>query len=45
MTYDIELERPVRPSDMRRHRALHSRRSRVGALADAIVAAINALFV
>ena len=45
MTSDIQLERPVRPSDMRAHRALHGRRGRLGTIADAIVAAINGFFV
>ncbi|MBL7253331.1 hypothetical protein [Paractinoplanes lichenicola] len=45
MTSDIQLERPVRPSDMRAHRALHGRRGRFGTIVEAIVQAINAFFV
>ncbi|MBM2620856.1 hypothetical protein JIG36_35685 [Actinoplanes sp. LDG1-06] len=46
MTSDIELERPVRPADMRGHRGLHTRRRGLfGSIADAVVAAINAFFV
>ncbi|GAB2608171.1 hypothetical protein Aab01nite_61410 [Paractinoplanes abujensis] len=45
MTSDIELERPVRPADMRRHRGLHNRRGRFGTVVEALVQAINAFFV
>ncbi|MBU2667897.1 hypothetical protein KOI35_30740 [Actinoplanes bogorensis] len=45
MASDVSLERPVRPSDMRRHRGLHSRRGLFGAIADFLAAATNAFFV
>jgi hypothetical protein len=49
MTSTTELERLVRPSDLRGHRGRHGRRNRrrgrFGAIADAVVAAVNAFFV
>ncbi|MCM4077916.1 hypothetical protein [Paractinoplanes hotanensis] len=49
MTPTAELERLVRPSDVRgrhgRHGRRNRRRGRFGTIADAVVAAINAFFV